>query len=135
MILLSPLYKKFKNVASPQKFFRKAFIAAALTGFTASYGGAALIVANVAQQEWKKDKEFGLASIFSLNLVREHGMRGGLAVGLTYVGDAAIVYSLAGMAYWRSRKGKGEKLEKPATTPTPNPEDAPTWGREGAPPP
>lgn len=105
-MLLSPLYKVFRNVAKPEKVFRKQFIAAALVGFTVSYGAAGAIVYSAAKSEWNSGKEFNLSDLISIKLIKKHGLKGGAALGLSYAGDATIIYALAGMAYWRSRKNK-----------------------------
>lgn len=113
-MLLSPLYKKFRNVANPEKFFKKQFIAAAVAGVALSYTATGFIVYDIAKSEWKNREEFEVWDVLSFNMINKHGLKGGAAVGLGYAGDAALFYSLAGMAYWRSRRRNEKESAAPA---------------------
>jgi hypothetical protein len=115
-MLASSLYNKFRNAANPQKFFRKSFIAASVAGFIGTYSAAGLIVYNIAQDEWRNDKDFHIASLFSWNAVRKYGFKGGAVAVLGWAGDVSLVYSMAGMTYWRSRR-LAEGVNGPVPTP------------------
>jgi len=115
-LVTSPLLKVFKKVSNPQKFFKKQFIAAAFAGVVGTYVAAGAILYSSAKEEWNKKDGFQITDLFSINAVRKHGKNGVAAVAISYVGDACLIYGLAGVGYHRSRKKKQNKqqsLENP----------------------
>lgn len=113
-MIAATLYQKFKNVADPQKYFKKHFIAAAFSGFVAAYGTAGYLAYDIYRQETKTNKEFSLYDVFSWDTVKKHGLKGAAAYGIGYIGDIGFVYGLAGMAYQRSRRRKDAQQPKPS---------------------
>lgn len=105
-MLTAPLYRKFKNVANPKKFFKKQFIAAALTAFVGTYGAAGAVGYHIYQSEIQNNENFRLQDLFSLNAVRKHGLKGGAMTVLGYAGDISLLYSVAGLAHWRQKRKK-----------------------------
>ena len=111
-MILAPLYLKFKNVANPEKFFKKQFMAAALAGFVVTNGAMAVLAYDIYRDEIKNKQDFSIYDSISWDSVRKHGAKGIAALGLSYAGEAGLIYSLAGMAYWRSRRRK-ERQQHP----------------------
>lgn len=113
-MLISPIYKKLQNVANPEKFFRKHFIAAALVSFVGAYSVSGALVWDSIQEEWN-DKNFKATNLLPWNLAINHGKNAGLALEVSYIGDVSAAYAGLGILYWRRRRSKTDS--PPRNTP------------------
>ena len=106
-MLTAPLLAVFKNVSKPDQWFKKQFVAAAFVGFVSAYGAAGLFINSAIKSYSADEEDFSISSLFSWQAVEKYGPKGIAAVTLGYVGDIALMYGLAGVAYRRSRRKEG----------------------------
>lgn len=114
-MFVAPLYRKFKNAANPQRFFKKSFIAAALVGGITAYGAAGVLAFNIIKTELNSSSnEASLTNLFAWNIVKKHGIKAGVALGMTYPADVAFLYAGLGVLYWRKQAKKNTNAPEPS---------------------
>jgi hypothetical protein len=110
MLVLNSIRKAFKNVAEPEKVFRKSFIAAAAGIFVASYSTAGYFAWDSITTEWNQEN-FQASRLFPWVLAYNHGANVAKAIAVSYIGDLAAIYAGAGIMFWHKKAHK--KQQKP----------------------